>query len=203
MNGAVFAPLLRTSLQNPREAAKLVIAMGVPERALWIALALVVVLTSLVMSAVLQAVPLPEDDLGQILAASPLFASPIAATIIRMGQAILAVYLVFWVGRTLGGQGTLQDVLGVITLLQIVSFVLLTGITLVGFVFPLLSSMAFLAFIGWLLWSVITYIDEAHEFENMFKAVGVLFISFIGVIIGMSLLMAVVGGLFLGSTSGV
>ncbi|MEM9912911.1 MAG: YIP1 family protein [Pseudomonadota bacterium] len=203
MNSAAFAPIFRLSLQNPREAAKHVIAMGLPERALWIALSLVVVLTSLVMSGILQAVPLPEDEISQVLTTSPGYNSPLLLTAIRLGQAVLAVYILFWVGRALGGQGSKQDLLGVITLLQVVSFVLLTTITIVSLIFPLFSFVAFLTFIGWLLWSVLTYVDEAHEFDNMFKATGVVLVSVVGIIVGMSVLLGLLGGLFLGSSSGV
>ncbi len=203
MNSAVFAPIFRLSLQNPREAAKHVIAMGLPERALWLAMSLVVVLTSLVMSGILQAVPLPDDEISQVLTASPGYNSPLLLTGIRLAQAVLAVYVLFWVGRALGGQGSKQDILGVLTLLQVVSFVLLTGITIVSLVFPLLSLVAFLTFVGWLLWSVLTYVDEAHEFDNLFKATGVVLVSVVGIIVGMSFLLSLLGGLFLGSNSGV
>ena len=203
MKNAAFAPIFRLSLHNPREAAKHVVALGLPERALWIALSLVVVLTSLVMSGVLQAVPLPDDEISQVLAASPGYNSPLLLTAIRLAQAVLTVYLVLWAGRMLGGQGSKQDILGVLTLLQVVSFVLLTGITVIGMVFPLLSFVAFLTFFGWLLWSVVTYVDEAHEFDNMFKATGVVFVSILGVFVAMSLVLRLMGGLFLGSNSGV
>lgn len=203
MNSAVFAPIFRLSLHNPREAAKHVIAMGLPERALWLALSLVVVLTSLVMSGLLQAVPMPEDDLSQALMTSPGYSSPLLLTAIRLAQAFLSIYALFWVGGALGGEGTKQDVLGVMTLLQVVSFILLTGIMVISLIFPLLSFVAFVTFAGWLLWSVITYVDEAHEFDNMFKATGVVLVAYIGVIVGMSVLLGLLGGLFLGSTSGV
>lgn len=203
MNSAAFAPIFRLSLQNPREAAKHVIAIGLPERALWIALSLVVVLTSLVMSGLMQVAPLQDDELSQVLALSPVYNYPLVLTAIRLGQAVLAVFVLFWVGRALGGQGSKQDILGVLTLLQIVSFVLLTGISVVSMIFPLLSFVALVTFIGWLLWSVLTYVDEAHEFDNMFKATGVVLVSVIGVIIGMSLFLGLLSGLFVGSTSGV
>ncbi|MEM6577847.1 MAG: Yip1 family protein [Pseudomonadota bacterium] len=203
MNSATFAPIFRLSLQNPREAAKHVIAMGLPERALWLALSLVVVLTSLVMSGILQAVPVPDDEISQVLTSSPGYNSPLLLTGIRLGQAVLGVYALWWIGRKLGGEGTIQDVLGVVTLLQVVSFVLLTGITIISLIFPLLSFVAFITFVGWLLWSVLTYVDEAHEFDNMFKAAGVVLVSMVVIVVGMSLLLGLLGGLFLGSTSGV
>ncbi|MEM7073630.1 MAG: Yip1 family protein [Pseudomonadota bacterium] len=203
MNTAVLVPIFTTALRSPRDAARQAIALGVQERAVWIALALVVVLTSLIMSMLLRIVPIPDDEFGQLLLTSPVFTSPVLAAIIRMGQAMLAIYVVYWVGRQMGGQGGLGDVLTVVTLLQIVSFVLLTGITVVGLVFPLVASVAFIAFVGWLLWSLLSYVDEAHRFGSLLKSAGVLVLSFIGVMIGMTLVMTLLGSLFVGAIPGV
>lgn len=202
MYSVALKPLFRLSLVSPREAASQVVAMGLPANALWIALSLVSVLSALMMSSLLQLVPLTDEPMAQLLGESPARNSPMIFAILQWGRAVLTVFVLHWVGRALGGQGSLQDVLGVITWLQAMTFALIAILMVVGMIIPILSSLGFLVFVGWYLWSVVTYIDEAHEFDNPFKAIGVLIVSIMGVLLGMSVFMALLGGIFLSGVAG-
>ncbi|MEO1137899.1 MAG: Yip1 family protein [Pseudomonadota bacterium] len=203
MNTASLKPLFITTLQKPREAAAQVLGLQLPSQALWIALSLVSVVTSLTVAAMLQAGPPPTGDLGALIQASPAYTSPLIFAIMQWGRAVLSVFMLFWVGKSLGGRGELVDILGVVTWLQVVSFVLVAALSLVGVLIPFLSSLGMLVFFVWWVWAIVAFLDVAHQFENPFKALVVLVASIIGVLVGLSIIMGVIGGLFMGSQVGV
>lgn len=202
MNTAALKPLFVLTLRNPREAAGMIVAMRLPSQALWLALSLVSVLTSLIFTALLHAAPMPQDEIGQLLASSPGYNSPLIFALLQWGRAVLSIFVLYWVGKTFGGLGELVDVLGVMTWLQVVTFVLVGGLFVVGLVLPALSSLGMLVVFGWWLWAVVCFLDVAHRFDSAFKAFGVLIVSIFGVLIGLSIFLGVIGGIVVG-TAGV
>ena len=64
MSFAWFRAMLRLTLTKPREAGALVVEMGWPMQGLWIALMLVSVLLSLLVSGVFYVAPLPPGEMG-------------------------------------------------------------------------------------------------------------------------------------------
>ncbi len=124
MNTAVLKPLFVQTIQDPRAAAQHVLDMALPTQALWIALSLVSVVSSLILAAILRASPLPPGDLGLLVGQSPAYNAPLIFAIMQWGRVVLSVFMLFWVGRMLGGRGELRDVLAVVTWLQLVSFVM-------------------------------------------------------------------------------
>lgn len=202
MMSEVVKPLFVLSLKNPREAALGLVRLEMGTQTLWLVLSLVSVITSLVLSLLLQITPLPNGEMGEVLASAPGFENPLIMAVIQWGRIVLSVFVFYWVGRFLGGQGTLGDVLAVVTWLQLMSFALMVGITFLGFALPFLSPFALLIFICWWLFSLVTYVDVAHSFGNMLKATGVIVASIVGVLIGMTLFMGVIGGIFVSGVGG-
>ncbi len=212
VNTETLKPLFALTLQDPRAAAERVIEMKLPTTVWWMALSLTVVLTSLSMIARMLASPLPQeaiDSLSQtpqgqqtLLMYSMFTESPIFITLMIFGFTVLTVHMLCWVGRALGGQGSLSDVLSVFTLLQIMTLVISVGLFLLGLAVPVLAGLGSLAFLAWSLWAIVCFLDVAHQFDNPFKAFGVLIASFVAVLIGASIAMGVLGGLILGLTGG-
>ncbi|QFT93048.1 Yip1 domain protein [Roseovarius sp. THAF9] len=203
MNTTVLKPLFMTTIRNPRGAAEQVIALNWPPQALWIALTLISVVTSAVVAALVQAAPLPQGDLGTLLEASPVYSSPLIFAVMQWARAVFSIFMLFWIGRALGGRGTVPDVLAVVTLLQAVSFLMVAGFTIVGMFIPFLSSLGLLVFIVWWMWAVSNMLDVAHGFDSPLKAFGVMVIAIFGVLVGLSIIMGVIGGLFAATTGAV
>jgi hypothetical protein len=82
--------------------------------------------------------------------------------------------------------------------LQVVTFVLLAGVFILGFALPLLSSLAMMAMFVWWLWAVVSFIDVAHGFGNPFKAAAVLVISVLGTLIGLGFVFGVIASVVMG-----
>lgn len=202
MNVDVLKPLFIQTVQNPRQAAEQVLRIQLPIQAYWITLTLISVVSSLLLVSIVRAAPLPEGDLGQLLLQSPAYNAPLIFAIMQWGRVVLSVFMLFWTGRMLGGQGDLRDVLSVVTWLQTVSFLIIATIFVIGLVVPFLSSFAMLAFFLWWLWAIVCFLDAAHRFESPIKAVGVLVVSIVGTLIGLSLIMGIIGAV-LGGLVGV
>lgn len=200
MSMMALKPIFLTTVRDPRAGAAQVLALQLPAQALWIALTLVSVVTSGVVAALVQAAPMPEGDLGRLIQASPVYNSPLIFAIMQWGRAVLSVFMLFWVGRALGGRGEVVDVLSVVTLLQVISFILVAGFTLLGMVIPFVSSLGLLVFFVWWIWAVSNALDVAHGFENPLKAFGVMVVSVLGVLLGLSIFMGIIGGLTAGIT---
>ncbi|MEL7258208.1 MAG: YIP1 family protein [Pseudomonadota bacterium] len=212
MNTETLKPLFALTLQNPRAAAERVIALGLPASVWWMLLSLTVVLSSLYMVGRFLAAPLPPavvEELSktangqQTLLMYSLFTdSPIFTTLMLFGFTVLMVHVLCWVGRALGGQGSLLDILSVFTLLQVMTLLLSFGLFLISLIVPALAALGSLVFLAWTLWAITSFLDAAHGFNNPFKAFGVLIASFVAVLFGASIAMGVLGGLILGITGG-
>ena len=202
MNAETLKTLFGLSLRQPREAAERIVAMQLPTQTLWLALSLVSVLTSLVFSSLLHAAPMPQDEVSRMIMASPGYDSPLLFALMQWGRAVLSVFVLYWVGKSMGGLGHLGDVLAVITWLQVVTFTLIAGLFVLGFIFPFLSTLGMLAVLGWWIWAVVSFLDVAHQFGSPFKAFGVLIVSILGVLVGVTLIMGVIISLFAGLTGG-
>ena len=212
VNTETLKPLFVLTLRNPREAAERVIALGLPAHVWWMTLSLTVVLSSLYMVGRFLAAPLPlavVEELSQtpngqqtLLMYSLFTDSPFFTTLMLFGFTVLMVHVLCWVGRAMGGQGSLLDILSVFTLLQVMTLLISFGLFLVSLILPPLAALGSLVFLGWTLWAVVSFLDVAHTFDNPFKALGVLILSFVAVLLGASIAMGVLGGLILGMSGG-
>jgi len=195
MNLRRFRALLQRTLTDPRGAGAEVIAMGWPMQGLWIALMLIAVLLSLIASALLHAVELPANELGDMLRASPAYRAPLLFALINWIQAVISVLILNWSARILGGRGNLGDILAVMIWLEIVSVVLSLGLFVIGLIVPVIGAYAVLAMFVWGIWATIGLIDAAGRFDNMFRAAGVCVVAAVTASVVMMLLSALIGSL--------
>ena len=183
--------LVILSLRDPAEAARRVIAFDLPREMLWTALALMAILNTLMYSATAALVPGPSPM-------PAIFQTPFAYLMFMGGGLVLVSIALYWTGRSFGGTGSLDDILSVMiwlqflrVLVQVVSIVLLLTL-------PLLAALLTLAAAILGLWIFVHFIDQAHRFGSPLKSVGVIVASFIGMVMGLSILLALFGGGFLG-----
>ena len=195
MNFAWFRAMLRLTLTNPRQAGYAVIDMQFPVQGLWIALMLVSVLLSLLVSAVVHSAPLPPGDLGQLIEMSPAYHTPLLFAVLNWAQALVSVFLLHWIGRSFGGQGELADMLAVMIWLQVVSLVLAVVLFLVGLILPLVGGLMMIAAFFWGLWATLALVAAANRFDSLLKSAGVCVVTVVAFSIGMTILSAMFGGL--------
>lgn len=153
--------LAQLTLQNPRPAARVLLAEGVPMRARTAGLLLVAVVSALLASLQVGLTPQPLDPLSAFM-----LASPIRAAVVQWLFLALSVVLVHQVGRAFGGRGSFPDALLIVVWLQLLMLALQVLQLVVTFFSPALAGLIGLAGFGVFLWLMTTFIAELHGFTS-------------------------------------
>ncbi|WP_297772272.1 Yip1 family protein [uncultured Roseovarius sp.] len=191
MTQAQFKALLTQTLFAPREAARVLIGLGLPKQWLWMALALMAVLNSIVYSVTLQMSP-PSDPMSMAMM-PPAFHSPLLFTLFLFGALAITVLALYWVGRMLGGQAGLSDVLVLVCWLQVLRLILQAAVAFLVVVLPTLAALLIFVASLWGIYILIGFVDSAHRFENMLKSAGVILLSLVAMAVGLSVLLSMIG----------
>ena len=197
MNDAThIKSLLRQSLFTPADAAHRLLAMDLPRQWLWMALALMSVLNSIVYSVGIR-LSAPTDPAAMAMI-PPIFQSPLLFTIFLFGGLVITVFTLTWVGQSLGGKARLGDILIVISWMQVLRLLLQAAITVLGLISAQVATM--LVFVGsfWGIFILTGFINTAHGFGNWFKAFCVMLLAGLAMAVGLTIIMTVIGGAIMG-----
>ena len=198
MTFADFKPLVRTTLTDPREAARRIMALNLPREASWTALALVAVVNSAVLQFMINAAP------AETQAQFPsYFNSPLAVFVLMAGMMVVYIHSVFWSGRAMSGEGRLDDVLALIVWLQILRTAAQITIILLSGLLPQVAGILSLVALVWGLWILFSFVAESMSLPSIGHAVIVLFMAVVGLVLGIGILLAMIGVLAQGSLSNV
>lgn len=182
-----------TSVKDPATAARALMAMQIPRKALWIALVLVAVLNTLlfVLSNVVMPGPSPLPEI---------FDSPGLYLAIVVVGLILTTYSIYGVGRVMGGKGSLNDVMVLVVWLQVLRVAVQGAALVLVLLLPLLSALLVFAaaLIG--VFMLVHFIDQAHRFGSLGRSAAALIASLLAIVFGLSLILSLVGGPIVGST---
>ena len=196
MNTSFATDLLRQTLTAPREAAARIIGLDLPRDWLWTALLLMGVLNGLVYSVVLQ-IGGPQEGAAPPMMPAVL-QSPLIFTVFLIGALTLTVFSLSLAGRFMGGVAETVHILALITWLQLLRLLVQVALVVLMLALPLLGVLLVLVASVWGIVILVAFMDEAHQFENMFKAVGAIIFGFIVVLIGLSAIFALFGTAVIG-----
>ena len=182
--------LLWQTLFRPREAAERLIEMRLPYDQLWMALALMAVLNSIVYSLSMQISPTPD---GSAALMPQVFQGPLLFAALLFGALALTVIALYYVGQGLGGEAAMSDILVLMTWLQVLRLLVQAAVLILALGVPALGALVVIAAAIWGVYILISFIDAAHRFDNRFKAAGVIVLSFVAMAIGLSTLLSLVG----------
>ncbi|SFN37061.1 Yip1 domain-containing protein [Roseovarius lutimaris] len=191
MTQAGFKALLVQTLFAPRRAAEGLIALNLPQRWLWTALALMSVLNSIVYSVSLRLTPTSDPMATAMM--PPAFHSPVLFTMFLFGALAITVLALYWIGKGLGGQGRMDDVLVLICWLQVLRLILQVVVAVLVIVAPVLGALVIFTASLWGIYILIGFVDAAHRFGNMFKAAGVIVLAMVAMVVGLSILLSIIG----------
>lgn len=198
-----FKTLFQTTLTNPRRGGRDIIALNLPLQGLWIALMLMAVILSLLVSGLFQVSTIPDDQLGEVIRSSPAYHSPILFALISWGQSIVTVYILHWVSRFIGGEGDVRDMLSVMIWLQVVTLILAVAFMVVSWIIPAIGALCMLVAFFWGLWAVVAFVDAAADFDSMFRALGVCIAGFLAFSFLMTIVASVLAAFGLGAAPNV
>ncbi len=193
MNSQDWSNLVVTSIKDPASAARTLMAMGFDTRVLWDALILAAVGNTalFVLSNLFVTGPSPLPGF---------FEMPLVYFAVVAGGLVLSILSISWTGRMMGGTGTTANILVLMVWMQILRLAVQLLVMVLLFVAPLLSGLLVLASAVIGVYMLVHFIDQAHGFGSPGKAAVVMIASFLAIAVGLSVVLLLVGGLFLGST---
>ena len=182
----IWRDLFLQTLREPETAAEQILAFPVSRGTIYMALIAGAALNSVVTGVSLQLFPLPPQW--------PAFIShPFSYFVIAAAGLLLFVQLLAWSGRVFGGQGQIDDLLKLMIWMQFVR----VGLQAIGLVLtvllPILGGLYSIAMLALTLWIVLHFIKAGHRLSSLGAAALVLFVTIVGLIIGLSLLLALTG----------
>ncbi len=174
------------TVQDPAEAARQLMAIQLDRGTLWTAVFLVAVLNTLL--AGLNNVLMPNTT-----PIPGLFDVPAVYFFFVGGGLVLTILTLFWVGRAFGGEGSMEDIMVVVVWLQFMRVLVQATALVLLLTIPMLSILLILvaALVG--IWILVHFVDQAHRFGSLGKAAGVLIAAFIGMVVGVSILLSMIG----------
>lgn len=174
------------TVQDPAEAARQLMALQLDRGTLWTAVFLVAVLNTLL--AGLNNVLMPNST-----PFPGLFDVPAVYFFFVGGGLVLTILTLFWVGRAFGGEGSMEDIMIVIVWLQFMRVLVQAAALLLLLTIPVLSILLILAAALVGIWILVHFVDQAHRFGSLSKAAGVLIAAFVGMVVGVSILLSMIG----------
>lgn len=188
---AYIVQLAVQTLRQPREAAQTVFQFELDRWSLWLALTLISVVSVLFSEFTMLFVP-PE----MIAAGGPLPSSPVLLAVVIWGLLVISVFVTHYVGRAFDGQGALNDSLKTVIWMQIVLLVL----QVVQIALFLISPVIAILF-GWfgalyVLFVFLVFIQVLHGFKSLGGVVAGALVTFIGLMLGIALIIGVIAGVF-------
>ena len=186
MNMNDLPRLAMDTLRDPRGMAARLVALDLGLPTLWTALALGAVLNALIFSVNMMLFPTTFPVPG-------LFSNPVLYAVAMAGGMVITMHLLTWVGGMMGGQGKLADVTVVMVWLQYLRLAAQAVLLLLTILMPVLAVMATLVVAFYSLWLLLNFLDVAHRFESLGKSALVLVFAVVGITIGLSFLIALIG----------
>lgn len=178
---ARITALAQLTLQDPRQAASVLLRMNVPLPARSMGLLLVAVVSAMLASVQvgLQSEPVPP-------LVAEMTASPFRAAIVQWLILALTVVMIHGLGRSFGGTGTLPDALLVTVWLQVVMLGFQGLQLLADLLSPALAALVGLTSLGVFLWLITSFIAELHGFRSR----GLVFMGVLGAGLGLGFVLA-------------
>jgi len=152
----------RDTIRAPQEAAQAVLALNLPRNVLWLGLALVITLSTLLASAVLLMVPMPEAGAGVPM--------PVVMGIVQAVFLVLVSLGIAVIGARFGGKGDFDGTLALMVWLQAV-FLVVQAFQIVAIAIGLsvLADIVSLASIPLFFWLMAQFVTVLHGFSSVWK----------------------------------
>ena len=179
--------VVQLTLQNPRAAARHLMGWQLPISAVWLALALMAVVSALLSTLALLLTPMQSEPTMIEPGIKAMLQNPLQVALLQAVVMVVMAMLAQGVGRLFGGKGNFADALVLIAwteallcALQLVQIVLMLGSPSLGAAIGLFGMVLFV-------WVLSNFIAEMHSFASAGK---VLF-GIIGTVLAVSVLIAI------------
>jgi hypothetical protein len=201
MSNKTFQDLVIQTLVSPRDAAERLLQMSLQRQALWMALGLMSVLNAIFYSVAIRINP-PEDPASMAMI-PPAFQSPLLFTMFLFGALVITVFVLQWIGQALGGTGEVGDVLVLLVWLQVMRLLFQIAVLVLSMLSPSIAAIFVMGGSIYAIYILAAFIDKAHGFDNLLKALGVIVLALGAVALGASIFFTIIAAVFLGGSGNV
>lgn len=186
--------LTMLTLRSPKEAAQQIIGIGLPRDVLWSLLVLISVANAILVwvSNVLTG-PTPEQVEQMPIRIPEIIYSPLFAFVILAGALTIMVNVLHWIGKAIGGTGSIENMLSVLVWLQCLRMMTQIILLVLLFAAPSLAGLFGLIVSVLSIWILVHFVNEAAELDSVFKTIGVLLSAMVGIALGLSFLLTITG----------
>lgn len=183
--------LVFETLRAPRPTFARLHRMNLPAEALWMALALTVVISMIfgVLMVLVLGDPPPQSD-PEMAVASP---NPIVLGLAQFAILLVSVILIDRIGRMMGGSGDLPGAILAVAWLQFVLTCFQIVQTTVVLISPFLGVPLFIAGLVIFFWLLTCFIAELHGFASLGRVFGMVLFVMMGFALGLSVLLTLLG----------
>lgn len=181
--------LARFTVQRPREGAARVMALNLPIGARWVALGLMVVISTLLVHLSFSLQPAEvrqffEEAMGR----------PIQTALLQGGILVISVFVIHGAGRMASGHGRFEDALILVAWLQFILLCLQAVQLVAQLLLPPLADLIGLVGLGLFLWLLTNFVAELHGFSSLPMVFVGIVISFVVLVILLSVVLAALLG---------
>jgi hypothetical protein len=194
MNMGNLLRMARDTVSNPREGAETVLSLGLPRQALWLAFALVVVLSMLLGDLLYMLADLPRDG----AMTGPLGASPLVMGLMQGAFLFLMAHAVTHVGRLFGGTGRFDEALALIVWLQFIFLCVQILQLFAVLVIPPMAGLITMLAVGLFFWLLVNFIATLHGFTSLGMVFVMTILSGFTILFVLSLILTLLGVTFEG-----
>ena len=190
-----LGPLLRMArdtVSNPREGAETVLSLGLPRQALWLAFALVVVLSMLLGDILYLLAGVPQD--GPLT--GPMGGSPLVMGLLQAGFLYMMAHAITQIGRLFGGTGRFEEALTLIVWLQFI-FLCVQVLQLAALLLmPPIAGLITILALALFLWLLVNFIAALHGFTSLGMVFAMTIVSAFALLFLLSLVLTMLGVTF-------
>lgn len=197
MSMAVDWPQLALqTLRDPKAAGARIISWQIERNTLWMIAALVVACSTMVTYGSHLMTPVPEPY-------ATIVEQPLRLFAIMAAIFVVSVYLLFWVGRSLGGTGEMEDLLALLVWLQVLRAVAQVVILITVVVAPFLAAFLVLFILIATLWVFLNFTSVGLQLNSLMRATMVCLVTLCAIVFVIALIGPLVGLNALGVPSNV
>lgn len=179
------------TLRAPRKSAERILAFDMDRNQLWLAVALVAVVSVLANNLTLAFVP---DEM--VNAGGPLPQSPFLLTLVIWGLLCVSVFCTHYIGRAFDGTGTMEGALLTTVWMQIVLLFLQVAQIALFIVSPIFAILFGYVGAAYVFYIFLNFVLVLHGFKSLGMVFTGALVSMIGILFGISLLIGLIAGLF-------
>ena len=187
LNFGLFLRLFGETLRDPAEMARQIKALRLPHEVGWMGLSAVTALT--IVAIYLESMVPGTGDIGLGTGGRPLIDA-----IFLGAMTVILIFVLYYAGRAMGGTGTFGATLLLMTWFQAVVLVLISIQLISTLIAPGVSTAVALIALVLQLYCLIHFLNVLHGFDSLPKAAGLFFVSVVGLVLGLALILTLIGG---------